>query len=209
MSRNAHSPRGTEAPMDYEWTNRTPIKPSWSQSATRKRPHDDVNPPTTPFDAPRAPIFGSNQNMPFIFNQNAPPRTPNPPPWQPPPLFSPEKAFPTVPEPNDIDMSEASPNKGEEQAKPETGRTMAVGGLRRVYNARKKTQSLQSSRLRRVRDMNSEEEDVSDSGEETEPVVQNTSNHYTLNMPAAPPPQSDLPYILLGFVVKHIFHIAN
>lgn len=97
-------------------------------------------------------------------------------------------------------MSEASPNKGEEQAKPDTGRAMAVGGLRRVYNARKKTQGLKSSRLRRMRDMDSEDEDVSDSGEETEPIVQNTSNHYTLNMPAAPSPQSDLPYVLLGFV---------
>ncbi|KAG6878330.1 hypothetical protein C0993_008508 [Termitomyces sp. T159_Od127] len=207
MSPNTHSPRGTEAPMDYEWTNRTPIKPSWSQSAPRKRPHDEANPPMTPFGAPCTPIFGSNQNVPFIFNQSAVPRTPNPPPWQPPPSFSPEKAFPNVPEPNDIDMSEASPNKGEEQAKPELGRTMAVGGLRRVYNARKKTQDQQLSRLRRMRDMDSEDEALSDSGEETESIVQNTSNHYTLNMPAAPPPQSDLPYVLLGYL-QFLFNLS-
>ncbi|KAG6902967.1 hypothetical protein C0995_008540 [Termitomyces sp. Mi166 len=210
MSRNARSPRGTEAPMDYEWTNRTQIKPSWSQapatedqSTPRKRPHDEVNPPVTPFSTPSAPIFGSNQNVPFIFNQNATPRSPNSAPWQPPPFFSPEKAFPNTPELNDVDMSEASPNKTEEQGKPETGRAMAVGGLRRVYNARKKAQSSQLSRQRRIRDADSEDEDASDSGEESEPVVQNTSNHYTLNMPAAPPPQSDLPYILLGFVADH------
>ncbi|KAG5335164.1 hypothetical protein C0989_002063 [Termitomyces sp. Mn162] len=206
MSRKAHSPRGTEAPMDYEWTNRTPIRPSWSQATatedqltSRKRPHDEANPPLTPLGTPRAPIFGSNQNVPFIFNQNATPRTSNPPPWQPPPFFSPEKVFPNTPEPNDVDMSEASPNRCDDHGKSETGRAMAVGGLRRVYNTRKKTQILQSSRRRTMRSVGSED-DVSDSGEETEPVVQNTSNHYTLNMPAAPAPQSDLPYILLGFV---------
>ncbi|KAG6919485.1 hypothetical protein DXG01_005744 [Tephrocybe rancida] len=212
MSRNNRTPRGTEAPMDYEWTNRTPIKPSWSQAAMsedtstpRKRPHDEVNPPTTPFGQPRSPMFGSNQNVPFIFNQNATPRTPNPPPWQPPPHFSPEKAFPNSPEPNDVDMSEVSPNKGEEQAKSENGRAVAVGGLRRVFNARKKTQSFQMARRRRSQD--SEDEDVFDSDEEADALVQNTSNHYTLNMPAAPPPQSDLPYILLGYT-QFIFNMS-
>jgi hypothetical protein len=29
-------------------------------------------------------------------------------------------------------------------------------------------------------------------------VTQNTSNHYTLNMPSAPAPQSDMPHVLLG-----------
>ncbi|KAH0590165.1 Nucleus export protein BRL1 [Termitomyces sp. J132] len=213
MSRKAHSPRGTEAPMDYEWTNRTPIRPSWSQATatedqltSRKRPHDEANPPLTPLGTPRAPIFGSNQNVPFIFNQNATPRTSNPPPWQPPPFFSPEKVFPNTPEPNDVDMSEASPNRCDDHGKSETGRAMAVGGLRRVYNTRKKTQILQSSRRRTMRSVGSED-DVSDSGEETEPVVQNTSNHYTLNMPAAPAPQSDLPYILLGYL-QFLFNLS-
>ncbi|KAG6845287.1 hypothetical protein H0H87_011438 [Tephrocybe sp. NHM501043] len=212
MSFKNRTPRGTEAPMDYEWTNRAPIKPSWSQSASsedqstpRKRAHDEVNPPLTPFGQSRSPIFGSNQNVPFIFNQNAISSTPNPHPWQPPPHFSPEKAFPNVPEPNDVDMSEASPNKGEEQGKPENGRAMAVGGLRRVYNARKKTQNSQMTRRRRSEE--SEDEDVFDSDEETEALVQNTSNHYTLNMPAAPPPQSDLPYILLGYL-QFLFNLS-
>ncbi|KAG6841534.1 hypothetical protein C0991_009899 [Blastosporella zonata] len=211
MSNKNRTPRGTEAPMDYEWTNRTPIKPSWSQSAAedqstpRKRPHDEVNPPTTPFNQPRSPIFGSNQNVPFIFNQNATPRTPNPHPWQPPLHFSPEKAFPKTPELNDVDMSEVSPNKGEEQGKSENGRAVAVGGLRRVFNARKKTQSFQMAR--RMRDHNSDDEDVFDSDEEADALVQNTSNHYTLNMPAAPPPQSDLPYILLGYL-QFLFNLS-
>ncbi|KAG6831628.1 hypothetical protein H0H92_008705 [Tricholoma furcatifolium] len=204
MSRT--TPRGTEAPMDYEWTNRPSVKPSWVQSedpsTPRKRPHDDVNPPVTPLGQPRTPFFGANQNVPFIFNQNATPRSPNPPPWQPPPFFSPEKAFPNPPETKDIDMSEASPNTGaEQQGKPDNSRAVAVGGLRRVYNARKKTQSFQMSRQRRSRNSESEEEDELDSDEDAvEPFVQNTSNHYTLNMPAAPPPQSDLPYILLGYL---------
>ncbi|KAG6849800.1 hypothetical protein H0H93_005050 [Arthromyces matolae] len=202
MARTIRSPRSTEAPMDYEWTNRTPIKPSWSQhivsddqAAPRKRSHDQVNPPTSPLGQPRAPIFGSNQNVPFIFNQNATPRSPNPQPWQPPPLFSPEKAFPNTPEPNDIDMSELTPNKGDEQNKSDNGRTVATGGMRRVYNARQKSQSRQLAHRRRE---DFEDDDDLDSDDEREPVVQNTSNHYTLNMPAAPPPQSDMPYILLG-----------
>ncbi|KAG5654348.1 hypothetical protein H0H81_004302 [Sphagnurus paluster] len=214
MSRYARTTRSTEAPMDYEWTSRTPIKPSWSvsqdQATPKKRPHDDLRPAPTPFGTPQTPIFGSNQNVPFIFNQNATPRTPNPPPWQPPPFFSPDKAFPNPPpaeEPKDVDMSEASPHKADDsQAKPENGRAVAVGGLRRVYNARQKSRSFQMARRRE--EVDNEDGDVFDSDEEVDgAVVQNTSNHYTLNMPAAPPPQSDLPYILLGFVL-HAYHFA-
>ncbi|KAF5377233.1 hypothetical protein D9615_006430 [Tricholomella constricta] len=159
-------------------------------------------PPQTPFGTPHTPIFGSNQNVPFIFNQNVTPRTANAPPWQPPPFFSPDKAFPNPPppeEPNDIDMSEPSPNKGDEQLKSESGRAVAVGALRRVYNARKKTRSFQAARRQREVAEEHEDGDVFDSDEDVDAaLVRNTSNHYTLNLPAAPPVQSDLPYILLG-----------
>ncbi|KAG5646894.1 hypothetical protein DXG03_001970 [Asterophora parasitica] len=219
MQRNPRTTRSTEAPMDYEWTSRTPIKPSWSvsedQSTPRKRPHDDLKPAPTPFGTPQQPIFGSNQNVPFIFNQNATPRSPNtnPHPWQPPPFFSPDKAFPNPPpaeEPNDVDMSEASPHKGDEAQSPKqggegSGRAVAVGGLRRVYNARKKTRSFQMARRRETDER--EDEDVFDSDEEDAALVQNTSNHYTLNMPAAPPTQSDLPYILLGYL-QFLFNLS-
>lgn len=137
--------------------------------------------------------------MPFIFNQNATPRTPHPSPWAPPPLFSPEKAFPNPPEPNDIDMSEASPNKIDE-LKPETGRAMASGALRRVWNKRQKSRDIRPAR--RLRQEDDDDTDVFDSDDEEDRALmaQSTSNHYTLNLPAAPPPQSDLPYILLGYV---------
>ncbi|GLB36613.1 putative di-sulfide bridge nucleocytoplasmic transport domain containing protein [Lyophyllum shimeji] len=205
MLRNARSTRSTEAPMDYEWTNRPKTRPSWSQpsipedqSTPRKRPHDELKPTTTPFGAPQTPIFGSNQNVPFIFNQNATPRTPNPPPWQPPPLFSPEKAFPNPPEPTDVDMSEASPNKGDEQSTQDGRRPVAVGAMRRVHKQREQARSIQLSRTQES--VQDDDTDVFDSDEEGRAVVQNTSNHYTLNMPAAPAPPSDLPYILLGYL---------
>ena len=78
---------------------------------------------------------------------------------------------------------------------------MATGGLRRIYNQRRKRQENRPvvTRNRRAED---EDEAASDESEEegtVTPLTQNTSNHYTLNMPAPAPPQSDLPYILLGY----------
>ena len=107
-------------------------------------------------------------------------------------------------------MADLSPfRNGEstlEQSKNENdadnGRPVATGGLRRVYHQRRKRQEnrLLGARNRRAGD---EDEVASDSESEEEgtvtPLTQNTSNHYTLNMPAPAPAQSDLPYILLGY----------
>jgi len=102
-------------------------------------------------------------------------------------------------------MTEASPfrdeeteSKGEDIMTKENIRPVATGGLRRVFKQR--TKRMYSRR--RPRDQ--ENEEGLSSGTESEedgavtPVTQNTSNHYTLNIPANPAPQSDLPYILLG-----------
>ncbi|KAF9457462.1 Di-sulfide bridge nucleocytoplasmic transport domain-containing protein [Collybia nuda] len=209
----ATTPRGTEAPMDYQWTNRQNRTPSWvdtnDPSTPRKRPHEDLSHTPSVLGAPRTPFFGSNQNVPFIFNQNATPSTPHQHPWAPPPLFSPDKAFPKnmlQDEPNDVDMSEVSPDKVDDK-KPENGRVVASGAMRRVYNMRQKSRSGWASR--RLME-EGEFVDADDSGSEDEmdrALMQNTSNHYTLNIPAPPPPQSDLPYVLLGYL-QFLFNLS-
>lgn len=140
-------------------------------------------------------MFGANRNVPFIFN--ATPSTPAPPvhPWAPPPNFSPTKPI-FEPEVHDVDMSEATPPQAEEKR----GRSVAAGAMRRVYKSR--TQA----RAEKLRSQGVMEEDASDSEDEDEnkrvaPIRQSTSNHYTLHMPSPPAPQSDLPYILSGYVV--------
>ena len=75
----------------------------------------------------------------------------------------------------------------------ENGRAVAMGGLRRVYKLRQKARALFQPRRN--------ERTIEDDGEDdrtVRPIIQNTSNHYTLNMPSAPAPQSDTPYVLLG-----------
>ena len=218
----ASSSRGTEAPMDFQWTNRLEVKPSWAtdnSTTPRKRlccsfaptflvlirfsgPHDDINPVTPAIGIPQTPIFGSNKNVPFMFN-TAPSNTQHPPPWAPPPFFSPEKAFPKTfrEDITDVDMSDISPQRFEER-KVEHGRAVAPGAMRRVYNSRQK------SRDTRVVRKQAEEEhgdsDHSDTDDDAtrplRPLTQNTSNHYTLNLPAAISHRSDLPYVLLGYV---------
>ncbi|KAK0198105.1 Di-sulfide bridge nucleocytoplasmic transport domain-containing protein [Armillaria mellea] len=92
-----------------------------------------------------------------------------------------------------------SPPKPEEP-KSERGRLIATGGLRRVFRARQKANGRQLSKT----DGHDEEDDDLDSDEENDrtvtPINQNTSNHYTLNLPSPPAPQSDTPYILLGYL---------
>lgn len=166
--------------------------------------HGDLN-STTPtlLGTPHTPMFGSNLNVPFIFNQSATPSTPHQHPWAPPPSFSPEKAFPKTTiqeEPNDVDMSDISPLKAEDR-KVDSGRTMASGALRRVFKSRQKSRDDRVARGQRQGE--NDDPDYSDSEDEADgsmAMTQNTSNHYTLNMPAPPPPQSDLPYVLLGLV---------
>ncbi|KAF8807174.1 hypothetical protein BYT27DRAFT_7189257 [Phlegmacium glaucopus] len=213
-SRFVYSQRSKEAPMDFTWTDRSPVKPAWAsgseeQNTPRKRSHDDMNPPPSSLSTPQPFTFGSNHSVPFLLPPTTVPHT-QPPSWVPPPLFSPEKAFPSQADVKDIDMADLSPFKnGECPSEPikhendaDNGRPVATGGMRRVYNQRRKRQEnrLVVARGRKAGD----EDERSDSESEGEgtvtPLTQNTSNHYTLNMPAPAPPQSDLPYILLGYL---------
>ena len=95
-----------------------------------------------------------------------------------------------------MDMSDASPLKTEESER-ENGRVVATGALRRVYNLRQKARAQSHSR-RMDEDPEQASEDDSEDGRLAKPLTQNTSNHYTLNMPSVPAPQSDTPYVLLG-----------
>ncbi|EMD41370.1 hypothetical protein CERSUDRAFT_89935 [Gelatoporia subvermispora B] len=208
--------RSTETPMDFEFTHRpsSSMKPVWASgtedpSTPRKRTLNDANPPTPAFpttpQSPTYPSFGQGARAPFLFHQQ-PPQTPHRPPWEPPANFSPQKAFPQ-PEIPEIDMSELSPPKSAQSyperdlKEPESERAVALGGLRRVFNSRQRSRA--RSRARSVRladgDEDSAEEDGSDD-EQHAAVMQNMSNHYTLNMPSPAPPPSDLPYILLGYL---------
>lgn len=118
-------------------------------------------------------------------------------PWVPPVNFSPQKAFP-VQELRDVDMSELSPPKPEASEK-ENGRTVATGALRRVFNSRQKarTKTQHAVSLRDEVGYGSEEE-IDGDADHVGPVTRNTSNHYTLNMPANPAPRADTPQVLLG-----------
>lgn len=99
-------------------------------------------------------------------------------------------------------MREASPPKADANAvSPEGSRKVATGGMRRIHKSRMQS-ALSMSTLPERRD---ESDPYSDSEDETESARQlarttSTSNHYTLNMPSPAAPQSDLPYILLGYV---------
>jgi hypothetical protein len=191
--------------MDFQFTSRpsSNLKPVWAASSDdpttpRKRPHDTLN-QHKPALSPHSPTFGSNQNVPFIF-QTPPPQTPYVHPWAPPPGFSPTKSFfqpPSQEEIKDVDMNELSPPKPTEK-EAEGGRAMALGAMRRVFKSRNKARENKLSFMR---------QDEGDAGQESEdedssiaPLTQNTSNHYTLNIPSPPVPQSDLPYILLGYL---------
>ena len=86
-------------------------------------------------------------------------------------------------------MADASPGKTEENK--EAGRPMALGGLKRIYNQRHK------AKLRRMQ----RQENHSDDDIDEDTTTHNTSNHYTLNLPAPLASQPDTPYILLGYVL--------
>ncbi|KAG0703049.1 Di-sulfide bridge nucleocytoplasmic transport domain-containing protein [Suillus ampliporus] len=205
MNPRPHAQRSTEAPMDFQFTSRpsSNTKPVWASNSDlntpRKRPFNDLQPTSTAF--PQTPTFGENNNVPFIFQAPAP-QTPRVHPWAPPVNFSPQKAFPPLgaQELRDVDMSELSPPKPEASEK-ESGRIVATGALRRVFNSRQRarTKTHQTVSLRDDPGYGSEEESDGDAGH-VGPVTQNTSNHYTLNMPSAPAPQSDMPQVLLGYL---------
>ncbi|KAG1765420.1 Di-sulfide bridge nucleocytoplasmic transport domain-containing protein [Suillus occidentalis] len=200
MNTHTHAQRSTEAPMDFQFTSRpsSNTKPVWANNnpnTPRKRPFDDLQPTSQP---PQTPIFGENHNVPFIFQTPAL-QTPPVHPWVPPVNFSPQKAFP-VPELRDVDMSEPSPPKPVPSEK-ENGRIVATGALRRVFNSRQKarTKTQHAVSLRDEAGYGSEEE-IDGDADHVGPVTRNTSNHYTLNMPANPAPRADTPQVLLGYL---------
>jgi hypothetical protein len=94
-------------------------------------------------------------------------------------------------------MTEVSPS-GPEQVNAEQGRTLATGALRRVFKSREKARNKNRLGLR----LNAEEDgsELESDDSRVLPHTQNTSNHYTLNLPSAPAPRSETPYILLGYV---------
>lgn len=194
--------------MDFQFTSRpsSGTTPVWAvptngdPSTPRKRPFQDVGSASPAFPgSPLTPMFGENRNVPFIF-QRPPPHTNPPPPWVPPPNFSPQKVFPQ-PQPaqefRDIDMSELSPPKPDESEK-ENGRVVAMGAMRRVFNSRRKANA--KSRAMRDPADGSDDEYSEDDRDHARPLTQNTSTHYTLNMPSGSASPSDTPYVLLGYL---------
>ncbi len=95
----------------------------------------------------------------------------------------------------DVDMSEASPGKAEETK--QAGRSIALGGLKRIYNQR------QSAKVRRKQRHEAHSDEGSDNDEDTgsNSTTRNASNHYTLNLSAPPISQRATPYLLLGYVL--------
>ena len=86
-------------------------------------------------------------------------------------------------------------------------RAIATGGMRRVFKSRQKGKERSrlavvvrrgKSRGRLSDDEDTGDEEDEDDEEEFETIVQKTSNHYTLNVPAPAPSKSDTPYVLLG-----------
>lgn len=79
-------------------------------------------------------------------------------------------------------------------------RVIATGGLKRVYSARQKLREKSRFSLvqAKVDSEHSDAESDEDDDRVVTPITQNTSNHYTLNMPGPAVPRSETPYILLG-----------
>lgn len=97
---------------------------------------------------------------------------------------------------------EQSQHKGDER-EGDGERAVALGAVRRVYRSRQRATARSRARRGKSRGVDQEESDVSgesDDEEERGVVTQNMSNHYTLNMPGSAPHQSDLPYVLLGYL---------
>lgn len=99
-----------------------------------------------------------------------------------------------------MDMVEVSPPKAEVK-EIEGGRAVALGGMRRVFKSRQKARGSRGLGMRRKDDVESGSENE-DEDSVSAPPAQNTSNHYTLNMSAAPTIPSNMPYILLGCVTS-------
>lgn len=233
------SPRGTEAPMDFEYTDRKPVRPVWATgppedaSTPRKRtshfhtvcvgfvltlglgPFGEMHPPPSPFPGPSspAPMFSRTAvpNVPFVMNI-PPPQTTHAPAW--------------VPPVRDIDMADVSAlsadasmtdgtgdaegdakgkegegeqERGREGEREDSHRTISTGGLRRLYRSRQRVREKSRRALVRVEDEASGSEDEDRDADELHAPVQNTMNHYTVNL-SSPAPQSDMPAVLTGYV---------
>ncbi|KAI0089858.1 Di-sulfide bridge nucleocytoplasmic transport domain-containing protein [Irpex rosettiformis] len=135
-------------------------------------------------------------NVPFIINVPAP-QTPSTPAWNPHEL-------------KDIDMAEASPpqphtkeHDENEKEDAESGRRkIATGGMVRVFRSRQKQRArncLATTKMQVGGEASEPESEEEEEGRVT-PITQNTSNHYTLNLPGPAAPQSDTPYVLLGYL---------
>ena len=101
--------------------------------------------------------------------------------------------------------------ENEENVSPER-RLISNAALRRIARRRKQDGGSRrmKSRLRDLVRVGGHEEDEGSSDEEgydgdgsprkSRALTQNTSNHYTLNMPGPAPARNETPYILLGYV---------
>ena len=94
---------------------------------------------------------------------------------------------------------ERSSSKGDEKD-GDGERAVALGAVRRVYRSRQRARARSRARRGKSRGVESDASGESDDEDEQGVVTQNTSNHYTLNMPGSVPHQSDLPYVLLGYL---------
>ena len=202
--------------MDFEYTSRpssstppvwaangngptTPKKRTWHTNRCLNIPNILSGPlgetvtPTSPFPGtPHTPTFGRMHNVPFVMNVPAP-QTPQVHAWNP-------------HEMRDIDMVDASPpqpstrDQDENDDREGSARKIATGGLVRVFKSRQKQRA--KSRLATTQAQVEDEESEAESEQEgiVTPITQNTSNHYTLNIPGPVAPRSDTPYVLLGYV---------
>lgn len=165
-------------------------------------PLAELNSPARSFHAgdPSTPTFGSMPtNIPFMLNVPAP-ATPYRDPWVPP-----NEAYAEI---KDVDMAEASPpqrpapieatssSSDHEDEGRSRDRRIALGGLKRVYKSRQRLRERSRMGASPVED--TDDSDAESEDEVVSPITQNTSNHYTLNLPAPTAPKSDTPYVLLG-----------
>lgn len=133
-------------------------------------------------------------------------------PWQPPVDITPAKVW--QPEIIDVDM-DPTPTKPtstavlsraiplDDDSVMEVDRPVSKNGMRRVFKKR----SARSKSLRKARGPACDEEsdDVSEEeeGGQLPNVTNQTSHHFTLNMPSALQQKSELPFLLLGYI-RHL-----
>ncbi|KAJ3709463.1 Di-sulfide bridge nucleocytoplasmic transport domain-containing protein [Lentinula raphanica] len=170
-SRIFHSPRSTEAPMDFQFTsgqkrrllgNQTTIQ-AHRENVVQQLHHLSVSAQT-------------ETSLSFFATPSR--QAPEPYSWAPPPSGSPATLFPPPSFPNEV----KTPPKSEEHKKFQ------------VYRARHKTP--RGTKLR-MHDRDMEDDDDDDPNASDDDHI----NHYTLNVaPTSCPTSSDTPYILLGYL---------